>query len=66
MAASPFDADLQDILTRVVNVNLSCTPPPDVVEGLTNDGCFTWISLQSMAPTNINSLYKLPATAMSR
>ena len=56
---SPFDAELQDILNRVLNVDLSCTPPQDVVEGLANDGCFTWILLQSMAPTDINSLYKL-------
>ena len=57
-AASLFDADLQDILNRVLKFDLKCTPPHDIVDGLTNYGCFTWNDLQVMDITNINDLYK--------
>ena len=61
-ATSPFDAELQDILERLCKFDLNCTPPHNIVEGLTNRGYFTWDNLQMMDDAEIDALYKIDGT----
>ena len=58
ISANAFGADLQDILSRVLELDLNSTPPHAIVEGLTHDGCFTWKALQRMGSTDIAGLSK--------
>ena len=58
MTACPFDAELQDILERVLKLDLNCTPLHDIAVGLANYGCFTWNDLQLMDDNDINGLFK--------
>ena len=53
MSASPFDTDLRDILTRVLNLDITTTPPPDIVEGLAHHGTFSWIDFVTIDPLDI-------------
>ena len=58
ISAIAFDADLQDILSRVLEIDLNSTPPHDIVEGLTHYGCFTWKALRRMGSRDIAGLSK--------
>ena len=58
ISANAFDANLQDILSRVLELDLNSTPPHGIVEGLTYYGCFTWKALRCMGSTDIAGLSK--------
>ena len=58
ISANAFDADLQDILSRVLEIDLTCNPPHDIVEGLTHYGCTTWKALRRIGRIDIAGLSK--------
>ena len=61
-SSNSFDTELKDILERVCEFDLNCTPPHDIVEGLSNRGCFTWNNLQIMDDAEIDALFKMNGT----
>ena len=58
MSVSPFDADMQDVLTRVFNLDITTNPLPDLAEGLAHSRYFTWTALLCLRPTDVATLSK--------